>query len=83
MRIPSIHPISELARDARELIAGAQERHEPVVITQRGREVAVLLPVDLYRELERRATPRVPSPRLVHPEDAKRFEMTMSISDAT
>ena len=81
IRIPFIHPLSELARDARALVAKARERNEPVVITQRGREVAVLLPVELYRELEARAQPRVPSPRLARPEDASRFSMTMTVSN--
>ena len=44
MRIPEIRPISDLARDARALVARARERQEPIVITQRGRDVAVLLP---------------------------------------
>ena len=81
IRIPAIHPISDLARDARGLIAKMADRHEPIVITQRGREVAVLLPVDLYRELEAHAQPRIVSPRLARPEDAPRFEMTMTIAD--
>jgi prevent-host-death family protein len=79
VRIPLIHPISDLARDARALVVKMRERQEPIVITQRGREVAVLLPVELYRELESRAQPRIVSPRLARPEDARRFEMTMSV----
>jgi len=74
-RLPAIHPISDLARDARSLVAKLRERQEPIVITQRGREVAVLLPVELYRDLEARALPRIASPRLAKPEDARRFEM--------
>jgi prevent-host-death family protein len=83
IRIPLIHPISDLARDARALVAKVQERQEPVVITQRGPEVAVLLPVEVYRELEARSRPRIASPRLVKPEDTRRFEMTMTVVDSS
>jgi prevent-host-death family protein len=79
MHIPEIRPISDLARDARALVERVRERHEPMVITQRGHEVAVLLPVELYRELESLAHPRVVSPRLARTEDALRFEMTMTV----
>jgi len=75
LRLPEIHPISELARDARGLVARARERQEPIVITQRGREVAVLLPVEVYREMQQRFTARIVSPRLVNPADASAFRM--------
>ncbi len=78
-RVPEIRPISDLVRDARKLIARARERQEPIVITQRGRDTAVLVPIELYRRTEQTRVPRIPSPRLVHPEDAKRFRMEMSI----
>lgn len=77
--MPEIRPISDLVRDARRLIERARERQEPVVITQRGREVAVLVPIELYRKTERMLSPRLPSPRLVHPEDAKRFRLEMTV----
>ena len=50
VRIPEIHPITDLARDARALVERVRQRREPIVITQRGREVAVLVPVELYRK---------------------------------
>ena len=78
LRLPEIRPISDLARDARAVIKRARERQEPVIITQRGRDVAVLLPIELYRTIEGRAVHRVPSPRLVHPGDAATFRMEMS-----
>ncbi len=78
-RIPEIHPISDLARDARSLIEQARERQEPIVITQRGRHAAVLLPIELYRTIERLLEPRIASPRLVNPQDAEKFAMEMSI----
>ena len=75
IRLPEIHPISELARDARGLVARARQRQEPIVITQRGREVAVLLPVEVYREMQQHLTARIVSPRLLNPADAAAFRM--------
>ena len=80
-RIPSIHPISDLARDARGLVGEARAKHEPIVITQRGREVAVLLSVELYRELQEYGTARMVSPRLARSEDAGRFRMSVSVDE--
>jgi prevent-host-death family protein len=77
MKLPEIHPISDLARDARGLVARVREQREPIVITQRGREVAVLLPVETYRELQRQLSARMLSPRLADPADAPAFRMTM------
>lgn len=79
MRIPEIRPISALARNARRLVERARQRQEPIVITQRGRDAAVLVPIELYRKLERGWAPRLVSPRLVHPEDAERFTMSMAV----
>ncbi len=79
-RLPEIHSISDLARDARGLLQRARERNEPIVITQRGHEAAVLLPVELYRELERLASQMV-SPRLVRRKDAAQFRMEMTVTD--
>ena len=79
MRIPMICPITDLARDARRLVEHARERQEPIVITQRGRDAAVLVPIELYRKLESQAAHRIVSPRLVHPEDAERFLMSMEV----
>src|SRR5438552_2194842 len=79
VRIPEICPITELARDARRLIERARRRQEPIVITQRGRDAAVLVPIELYRKLEGGLSRRVMSPRLAHTEDAERFKMAMSV----
>ena len=79
IRIPEIHPISDLARDARALVERVRQRQEPIVITQRGREAAVLVPVELYRKMEGLLAHRMPSPRLVQPEDAAKFQMKMSV----
>lgn len=78
-RVPEIRPISDLVRDARRLIARARERQEPIVITQRGRDTAVLVPIELYRKTERMQTPHLLSPRLVRPEDAEKFRMEVTV----
>jgi prevent-host-death family protein len=76
--LPEIRTVSDLARDVRALIERARQRQEPVIITQRGRDVAVFLPIELYRSLEERRVPRIVSPHLVHPEDAAKFRMEMT-----
>ena len=63
-RIPKIHPISDLAREAKRLVEYARKHQEPIVITQRGRDAAVLVPIELYRKMESRMAYRVMSPRL-------------------
>lgn len=78
-RVPEIRPISDLVRDARKLIARARERQEPIVITQRGRDTAVLVPIELYRKTERMLAPHLLSPRLVRPEDAEKFRMEVTV----
>jgi prevent-host-death family protein len=80
-RLPEIHPISDLARDARALVARSRDQQEPIVITQRGRDVAVLLPIELFRDMQRRLGPRVVSPRLVRAEDAALFRKTLDPLD--
>ena len=75
MKVPEIHPISDLARNARGLVARARERQEPIVITQRGRDVAVLVPIEMYREMQSQRAARIASPRLVNPADAIAFRM--------
>lgn len=78
-RVPEIRPISDLVRDARRLIARARERQEPIVITQRGRDTAVLVPIELYRKTERMLAPHLLSPRLVRPEDSEKFRMEVTV----
>jgi len=79
MKIPEIRPISDLARDAKALVELARARQEPIVITQRGRDAAVLVPIELYRTLESGHTYHMPSVRLANPADARRFEMRMEV----
>ena len=80
-RLPEIHPISDLSRDARNLIKTLRQRQEPIIITQRGRPAAVLVPIELYRKMERLGAPRMASPRLARAEDAARFSVQMTIID--
>lgn len=80
-RLPEIHPISDLSRDARRLVQNARERQEPIIITQRGRQAAVLVPIELYRKMERLAAPRIASPQLARTEDAARFRVQMTTID--
>jgi len=82
-RVPEIRPISDLVRDARRLIARARERQEPIVITQRGRDAAVIVPIELYRRTERMLSPQLLSPRLVRPEDAEKFRMDVTVVTTT
>lgn len=77
--MPEIRPISDLVRDARKLIERARQRQEPIVITQRGRDTAVLVPIELYRKTERMLAPHFLSPRLVRPEDAEKFRKEMTV----
>ena len=78
-QVPETRPVSDLVRDARKIIARARERQEPIVITQRGRDAAVLVPIELYRQTERMLSPHLLSPRLVRPEDAEKFRMEMTV----
>lgn len=81
-RLPEIHPITDLARDARGLLERARQRQEPIIITQRGRDAAVLMPIELYRRLEQQLTPKMISPRLARPEDAEQFRMEIEVVSA-
>ena len=77
LRIPRIRSVTDLARDAKRLMAEVQQTQEPIVITQRGREAAVLIPIELYRRMAAAQVKAVPGVRLVHPEDAQRFKLAM------
>lgn len=79
VRIPEIHPITDLVRDPRALVERVREREEPIVITQRGRAAAVLVPVEVSRTMESKLAPRIASPRLVQPRDAEKFRMELTI----
>lgn len=53
MRVPEIVPISDLRRQAAELLDRIRDSREPVVVTQRGRAAAVLLSVEEHERRER------------------------------
>jgi prevent-host-death family protein len=72
------HSAEDLATDADSILDRTRQRQEPVVITQRGRDAAVLVPIELYRKMESLLTRRVASPRLVDLKDAERFKMTVT-----
>jgi len=48
-----LRPMSELKRNTAEVLQQASDTGRPVVLTQRGRGVAVLLSVAAFEELER------------------------------
>ena len=47
-----IIPITDLQRQAGQIVSGFDEAAEPVIITQRGRAAAVLMPVARYQQIE-------------------------------
>jgi prevent-host-death family protein len=81
-RIPEILPVGDLASDPERVVERARQRQEPVVITEHGRDAAVLVPIELYRRMEQQIAHNVTSPRLLNPEDAARFTMTMTVEES-
>jgi prevent-host-death family protein len=53
MRIPTIVPVSDFRRDAAAVLKMLQEDDAPVVLTQRGRGVAVVQSLDSYERNQR------------------------------
>ncbi len=51
-RVPDIVPISDFRQGAAALLRRVRDSREPVVVTQRGRAVAVLLSVEEYERRE-------------------------------
>lgn len=49
--LPHIRTISDLARQAREIVDNIRQSGEPVVITQRGREAVVMIRAEDYRQM--------------------------------
>jgi len=47
-----VKPISDFRKDSARVLKFLQERREPILLTQRGRSVAVLLDVETYERLE-------------------------------
>lgn len=52
MKLPDIVPISDLRREAADLLRRVRETREPVVVTQRGRAAAVLLSIEEHERRE-------------------------------
>lgn len=48
----NIVPITDLQRQASQIIGGLSVTDEPVIITQRGRAAAVIISSDRYQEIE-------------------------------
>ena len=53
MKIPEIVPVSDFRRDAAAVLQMVQASSDPVVLTQRGRSVAVLQSVESYERTQR------------------------------
>jgi prevent-host-death family protein len=52
--LPSLKPVTEIKRHAVEIIGQLQADRVPVLITERGREAAVLLDVGTYKGMLKR-----------------------------
>ena len=51
-KLSNIIPISDLRKDASNLLKQLRKSKEPLIITQRGRASAVIIGVDAYEESE-------------------------------
>lgn len=47
-----IRPISDFRKDASRILKRLRESRQPVLLTQRGRSVAVLLDIDTFERME-------------------------------
>ena len=47
-----VKPISDFRKDSARVLKQLRERREPILLTQRGRSVAVLMDVETYERLE-------------------------------
>ena len=52
MKIPDIIPVTDLRQDAAAVLKKLQGSTGPLVVTQRGRAVAVMQRIDLYEKSE-------------------------------
>ena len=48
----SIQPISDFRKGSAQILKKLREAHQPIILTQRGRSVAVLLDLDTYERLD-------------------------------
>jgi len=52
LNMKNIVPISDLQRQAKQIIGSLADSDEPVIVTQRGRAAAVIISADQYEEIE-------------------------------
>jgi len=52
MKIPDIIPVTDLRQDAAAVLKNLQDSAGPLVVTQRGRAIAVIQSVDAYEKSE-------------------------------
>ena len=50
--VPKIIPISDLRQNASDLVKSVSFSREPIFITQRGRAVAVMVSMDVYKNAQ-------------------------------
>jgi prevent-host-death family protein len=53
MKIPDIIPVSDLRQDVASVLKKLQESIDPLVVTQRGRAIAVIQSIAAYKKSER------------------------------
>lgn len=51
-KVPEIIPVSDLRQDAAAVLKRVRNSHEPLIVTQRGRAVAVMLSVKSYEQVD-------------------------------
>ena len=52
MKIPDIIPVTDLRQDAASVLKKLQNSVDPLVVTQRGRAIAVIQSIDAYEKSE-------------------------------
>ena len=52
MKIPDIIPVTDLRQDAAAVLKKLQDSADPLVVTQRGRAIAVIQNVDAYEKAQ-------------------------------
>ncbi|BDU74016.1 type II toxin-antitoxin system Phd/YefM family antitoxin [Mesoterricola silvestris] len=52
--LPKLVPVTDIKRKATEIIEALQQAQEPLLITEHGREAAILMDVATYRMQERK-----------------------------
>jgi prevent-host-death family protein len=51
-KVPEIIPVSDLRQDAASILKRIRNSREPLIVTQRGRAVAVMLSMKSYEQVE-------------------------------